>query len=226
MNFQTFRQAHLTKPFSEQLRLYSDDAWQKIIHHRFVDEIGDGCLDDAVLANYLVQDYAFVDSLIRLVCTAIADAPTMAVRHTLANFLSAVTNEENTYFMRSFEALGVPESQYQSPRLNNVAQAFDQTLLSAAQNGYEQAITTLLVAEWSYRTWAIRLRDKQPIHFYHKEWISLHDNPEFNAFVDWIREQVDQFADSPADKQNALAEQFQRLCHLEYQFFDAAYDIK
>lgn len=225
MHFQDLRQANPNLSFSEQLRLYSDEAWQKIIHHRFVEEIGEGSLAKDVLANYLVQDYAFVDSLIRLVCTAIADAPSMHVRHVLANFLSAVTSEENTYFIRSFDALNVPETTFRNPTLNSVAQAFDQALFAASQQGYAQAITTLLVAEWSYRTWAMRLRGKTPTHFYHQEWITLHDNPEFNQFVDWIREQVDQFADQSEEVQNALAVQFQRLCHLEYQFFDAAYDL-
>lgn len=223
MNFQQLRQQHPDLPFSEQLRLYSDEEWQKIIHHRFVNELGEGTLTDQVLSNYLIQDYTFVDSLTRLVCTAIADAPTMEIRHVLANFLTAITSDENTYFIRSFEALGVSENHYLSPKLNDVSLEFQQALSDGSTKGYAYAITTLFVAEWSYHTWAIRLRGKRPRHFYHKEWIALHDNIEFNAFVDWVRKQVDQFASQSEQEQNALAEQFKRLCRLEYQFFDAAY---
>lgn len=225
MSFQQIQQQYAEQTFSEQLRIYSESEWQKIIQHRFVEQLGEGSLENAVLANYLVQDYAFVDGLIRLVCNAIATAPTMAVRHRLANFLSAVTDEENTYFIRSFSALGLSEQNYRSPKLNSAAANFDRALLSASQSGYEYALTTLLVAEWSYRTWAIRLRNKNPVHFYHKEWITLHDNPEFNAFVDWIRSQVDQFSQLPQEKQQKLAEHFRYICQLEYQFFEASYNI-
>lgn len=225
MSFELIKQQYPSLSFSEQLRLYSEDEWHKIIQHRFVDELGDGTLDNKVLANYLVQDYAFVDALIRLVCTAIADAPDMAVRNVLANFLSAVTSDENTYFVRSFEALGVKPEVYLNPQLNPVADAFEKALLNASQKGYRYAMTTLLVAEWSYRTWAMRLKDKNPEHFYHKEWITLHDNPEFNQFVDWIRTQVDRLDTLPITQQAELAENFRYLCSLENQFFSAAYQL-
>lgn len=209
--------------FSEQLRQSADEDWQKIIHHRFVDELANGTLPDQVMAHYLEQDYAFVDSLIRLTCAAIADAPTMQVRHRLAGFLASISSEENTYFIRSFDALNVPAERYLNPVLTPVSQAFETALLDAARLGYSHSMVSLLVAEWSYRSWAIRVGQSHPTAFYHLEWIRLHNNPEFNAFVDWIIEQVDALGDLPEAAQADLIQHFQRLSRLEHQFFDSAY---
>ena len=60
--------------------------------------------------GYLVQDYSFLDSFVRLVASAIVKAPSLADRIPLGRFLGAVSGEENTYFHRAFDALSVPEA--------------------------------------------------------------------------------------------------------------------
>jgi thiaminase/transcriptional activator TenA len=39
------------------------------------------------------------------------------------------------------------------------------------------------VAEWLYLNWASRAPEPLPDNFVHAEWITLHDNPDFRAFV-------------------------------------------
>ncbi len=66
--------------FTDWLRERSEPAWSDATDHRFTQELGAGTLDDAVIAEYLRQDYAFVGTLIGVFGYAVGDAPTMADR--------------------------------------------------------------------------------------------------------------------------------------------------
>ena len=57
-----------------------------------------------------MQDYAFVETLASLIGHAIGDAPTIKSKRRLTEFLGTITNEENDFFERSFDALEVPEA--------------------------------------------------------------------------------------------------------------------
>jgi thiaminase (transcriptional activator TenA) len=91
--------------FSEWLREEAEPSWSEAASHRFTRELADGTLADEVMRRYLVQDYAFLDSFVRLVASAIVKAPSLADRVPLGRFLGAVTGEQNTYFQRAFDAL-------------------------------------------------------------------------------------------------------------------------
>lgn len=212
-----------TQRFSELLADYAGDHWQRAINHRFTEELGDDKLSAEVYGHYLVQDYAFIETLVNLVARAIAAAPAMPQKAVLAGFLAALTSDENTYFLRSFEALGLTEAEYLNPPLNPASQGIIDELNDAALTGYEDAITVLCCAEWCYLSWARAQAHKNPSRFYLSEWIELHVLPEFESFVNWLREEVDRFADADAATQARIAERFLLISRLEHEFFDEAY---
>jgi thiaminase (transcriptional activator TenA) len=75
------------------------------------------------------------------------------------------------------------------------------------------------VAEWLYLDWASRV-PAPPHNFVHAEWISLHDNPGFCAFVEFLRAELDRVGPAQAD----LCRDFlRRAVALELSFFEAAY---
>ena len=56
---------------------------------------------------------------------------------------------------------------------------------------------------------------------YHREWIAIHANPAFDAFVAWLRGQLDR--DGPRlspDRQDRIAAVFRATVELEKAFFD------
>ena len=150
---------------------------------------------------------------------------TQSTQSKLAAFLAVVTSEENDYFLRSFEALGVPKQEWQSAELGPVGQRFAEVMSGTVRNGgYEGALTVLLAAEWCYLTWASAVADRRPARFYLREWIELHANPEFRSFVDWLRAETDRRGGALApDRQDELAGLFRQMMELEGAFFDAAY---
>ena len=211
--------------FSDWLRERAEPDWSAAVEHRFVGELEDGTLDDGIFRQYLLQDYAFVDALVDVVGHAVAAAPTMAEKGTLAEFLGTITDDENDYFERSFDALSVPAVEYADPVPTETTATFrDHLHASARRGGYAEALAVLLPAEWIYRAWATAV-DDPPEAFYLHEWVDLHDNPGFVAFVDWLREQMDEEGPTLSPRrQRRVAERFERTATLEVAFFDAAYE--
>lgn len=214
--------------FAEQLRQGSIADWNACVQHRFVDEIFDGTLPDAVLRRYLVQDYQFINRFVALLGAAIASADEFAPRVRLSRFAAMICSDENTYFLRSFDTLNVPEDQRLTPLLTPQTQAFQQLMHEAAQSlCYANCIAVLAVAEGLYLDWADQPAKKHlplPARFEHAEWITLHANEFFREFVGWLRSELDRVGPQLGDAQRAEATRyFQQAVRLERGFFDHVY---
>ncbi len=211
--------------FTEWLRERSEPAWTEAVDHRFTRELGEGTIDDEVFARYLVQDYAFVDTLVSLVGYGVGDAPTMAEKRRLVEFLDAITDDEDDYFQRSFDALAVPETERDDPEMHTVTAGFRELLLRAArEGGYAETLAVLVPVEWVYLEWATAV-EEYPEPFYLAEWIELHDNPGFEAVVAWLRDQLD--AEGPTlspRRQERVAGLFTRAVDYEVAFFEMVYE--
>ena len=212
--------------FTDWLRERSEPAWSDATEHRFTQELGAGTIDDDVMAEYLRQDYAFVDTLVGVFGYAVGDAPTMADKRRLVEFLDVVTDDENDYFERSFDTLGVPADEWQQTDRTPTTEAFIDLLVAAReQGGYAETLAVLVPAEWIYLSWATREADDPPAAFYLAEWIDLHANDGFVAFVEWLREQLDAVGPTLSPRrQRRVARLFERTVAHEVAFFDAAYD--
>src|SRR6056297_1237414 len=121
--------------FIDWLRARSGGAWEDATTHEFVRELHADTLDDVVFRRYLLQDYAFVETLVGVFGHAVGDAPTMEAKGRLVDFLGTVTSDEDDYFQRAFEALDVPESRYADPTPTESTAAFRDLLLRAAHEG-------------------------------------------------------------------------------------------
>lgn len=211
--------------FSEQLRTAAEPWWSGAVEHRFTAQLGDDVLCDEVYIRYLLQDYAFIGTLADHVARTLAAAPDMAAKGVLSAFLAVLTSAENDYFERSFAALDVAPHDYRAPRLNPVAQMLAREMQDAQACGYADMITVLACAEWVYLSWARREALKvPPSRFWLREWIDIHVLPEFEAFVDWLRGQLDGFGALGRDDRNRLEDRFRRMAWLEQAFFDVLMD--
>jgi thiaminase/transcriptional activator TenA len=91
---------------------------------------------------------------------------------------------------------------------------------AADTRSYAAALSVLVVAEWLYLDWASRAPLPLPNNFVHAEWITLHDNPNFRGFVDFLRTELDRVGPAHAD---LCRDFFSRAVALELSFFEAAY---
>ncbi|GAA4842837.1 TenA family protein [Actinomycetospora corticicola] len=196
---------------SAELRRRHASPWEAAVGHRFVDELGAGTVDDAVLARYLAQDALFLDAFVALLGAAVAASDRPGPRMVVARQLGLVAGDEDDYFTRALARLGVT-----GPATPADPTAGFLTLMDDARRSadYPTVMTVLLVAEWLYLDWAERLGDA-PSDWLYAEWVELHRGPAFAAWVGFLRDEVDRVgADEPA---------FARAVELELAFFEAAY---
>src|SRR5437588_10937743 len=207
--------------FTEALRAASEPGWSQAVGHRFVKKLFTGALPDAVMARYLIQDHRFLDSFLTLLGATLASADTFEARVRLGRFIGMVSGEENTFFLRAFEALGVTEDRRTADPDTQPTAGFKAIMREAAERrSYAAALSVLGVAEWLYLDWASRAPPPLPDSFVHAEWITLHDNPEFRGFVDFLRAELDRLGPAQAD---LCRDFFRRAVALELSFFEAAY---
>ena len=212
----------MSERFTELLRQASEPVWSQATGHRFVRELLAGTVPDAAMARYLVQDHRFLDAFLTLLGAAVATADSFEARLRLGRFIGMVSGEENTYFLRAFEALGVtPAEREQRPDTQATAGFKAIMLEAAATRSYAATLAVLNVAEWLYLDWAMKAAAPLPRSFVHAEWITLHDNPDFRDFVAFLRAELDRVG--PAEE--ALSRDFfLRAVTLERTFFDSAYE--
>ena len=212
--------------FSQELRADNSENWTAAVKHRFVDEIFRGAVTDDVMRRYLVQDYQFVDRFVALIGTAIATADRFDSRVRFAQFAAMITSDENTYFLRAFDRLGVADADRHAPELSPATRAFQKLMAEAAQQrSYAGCLAVLCVAEWLYLDWADRPGAELPENFVQAEWITLHNNGDFRAFVTWLRAEFDRTGTQEDEQSRArAADLFRRAVACERDFFDHVYD--
>ena len=211
--------------FAIELRNQNAEDWDAAVNHPFVDQLLDGSLSDENLRGYLVQDYQFCDAFTALLGQAVASAPSLPSRLVFARVLGAFASDENTYFQDCFNELDVPEADQTAPALGSATREFDNLMRSAlATRSYPEVLAVLLVAEWLYGDWAARAGDTSewPAHAKHAEWIRLHNNPEYNAWVTWLRDEFDAVEPADAAARERVGATFAEAVRLERAFFDAA----
>ena len=212
----------MSERFTDALRLANESTWSKAVDHRFVRELFDGSVADAVMAGYLVQDHRFIDSFLILLGGAIATADSFEARLRFGHFAGMVSGEENTYFLRAFDALGVTEAQRRAIPDSAPMEGFAALMReAAATRDYTAVLAVLTVAEWLYQDWAVRAPRPLPSNFVHADWVTLHDNPSFNDFVAFLRAELDRVGPSSGATAHDF---FGRAVKLELAFFAAAYE--
>ena len=211
--------------FSEELRDAHRETWDAAVGHRFVQELFSGTIDPAVMAGYLVQDYRFLDSFLQLLGAAVATADDLGPRLRLSQFIGEVAGDENTYFLRAFEELGVTDEQRDNTPDTAACKGFTSLMREAAQTrSYAAALGVLVVAEWLYLDWATNAPEKRPESFVHNEWIELHDYPEFHTLVEFLRSEVDRIGERSDEDRAIIDVYFGRAVQLELDFFNNSYE--
>ena len=220
-----WRAAHPEARFTDWLKERSEPDWTAATGHRFVAALADGSLEDGDFRRYLVQDYAFIETLVSVIGFAVARAGDMAAKKRLAGFLSVLTSDENDYFQRAFDAVGATAAERTRPALAPATEILRALMLEAAEAGsYADVLSVVVPAEWVYLTWASAHADAAPAQRHYREWIELHALPEFAGFVDWLRGELDALDAGLTDEERArIEDRFRRVVALEVAFFDQAY---
>eukprot|EP00933_Yihiella_yeosuensis_P034772 TRINITY_DN28245_c0_g1_i1.p1 TRINITY_DN28245_c0_g1~~TRINITY_DN28245_c0_g1_i1.p1 ORF type:complete len:220 (+),score=36.20 TRINITY_DN28245_c0_g1_i1:56-715(+) len=216
----------MAKSFTEKLRDQAGEQWMKVVHHKFTTELAAGTINRNVLKKYLIQDHRFLDSFVVLLASMIANCRTLEDRIPGCQFIALITDKENTYFERSFEAMGCTEEERQSIPNAQCTQGFIDLMHDAAKSGnLGEILAVLVVCEWSYMTWGeLVLESTVREDFACYEWVDLHSGKFFAGVVKYLRSLLDKeesFLDEAGKE--AVKQRFMKAIELEEAFFENAY---
>mmetsp|Transcript_103614 Transcript_103614/g.322918 ORF Transcript_103614/g.322918 Transcript_103614/m.322918 type:complete len:209 (+) Transcript_103614:143-769(+) len=189
------------------------------------DAIGAGTVPEEAMRRYLVQDHKFLDAFVALLSSMVSKAPSLEDRIPGCQFLALITGKENTYFERSMTRLGVTDEDRSHPPLP-VAQAFIDLMRGAAGGSLAEMLSVLIVAEWSYLEWAVRVHPARSADapFWCAEWIDLHRGEYFEGVVAYLRGLLDRIAPGLPRSELARARaRFAEAIGLERAFWDMAW---
>ena len=198
--------------------------WERIVNHTFVIEMGNGTLPTEKFRSYFLQDYVFVNDLVRMAGLAISKAPNMSAVAVLERFLGGVDDLEEALFKRAFRELGATEEEYSSASASPTTQAFADFLVRTSLEGsFEDILTVMYVVEGTYLDWGTRLLEagKRPDNPFYREWIDLHGPAVLGDLVEWIGGTLDE-ADI-GSRGPRIEQLFVTALRYEYLFFEAAY---
>ena len=205
-----------------QLLEGSKENWQKAIHHRFVKELFEGTLEHQVLRTYLIQDYQFFDAFLSMLGACVAYADNLDSKLRFSKQLGFLSSDEEGYFQKAFELLGVPEKDYLSPTLDVVTKQFQDLMYSAVQSAdYAQLLVMLVIAEGLYLDWGSKDLPL-PETDVHREWIKLHRGEFFSDWVQFLVNELNRVCQQGV-KVKDLQERWNKAVSLELAFFELGY---
>ncbi|MCI0888210.1 MAG: TenA family protein [Chloroflexi bacterium] len=197
------------------------EAWERVVRHPFVLELGAGTLPRPAFAAYMAQDYLFVDALARTVAYGIAKAPSAVEARPLSAFLQTLLGAEDDLFGRVFDELGMPPPAERRPEPLPVTARFGRFMEGVGRRGtFEEIATALYVTEGTYADWASRLvaEGRRPDDALYQSWIDIHADPALAELVAHLGRWIDA---APAEREPALSNVFRRALRHEVAFWNA-----
>jgi thiaminase/transcriptional activator TenA len=216
----------MTERFTDWLRARNRDAWDAMVGHRFCRDMATDALPEAAFHRYLRYEHAFVRNAISIFAYALAKASTPADQDHLIGVLQALAGEQEAYFARTFEGLGLPAAPLAWSGLPPAARGLGEGVLEiAASSPFPVILSAMLGAEWMYLTWCEAAYAQAPQRAAAADWIGLHVEAGFREQVGWLRRRLDELGPAldPATRE-ACAAAMGRVLELEIAFHDAPYE--
>lgn len=206
--------------FSAELMAGVAPLWTRMLDHPFLLETRDGTLPDATFANWMRQDYLFVEAAIPFMGALLAKAP-VGHRQALAEAIAAFHRELDLFRERA-AASGISLADVEP---SFVCHAYVQFLLAtAAQGGYGEGFAVLYGAEKAYHeSWKVVRSGIDP----GSPWTGFVENWAGDAFagwVGWLEAELDRLAGraGPAERER-MAGLFETTVRYEIAFWELAY---
>lgn len=190
--------------------------WSAATSHRFLAEVKDGALPVPAFQRWLVQDYHFVQGLVRAQARVTAAAP-RADWDVLAGGVVSLVRE-----LGWFEEQAVEQAIALDAPVHPICQAYCDFLLALTYAPYAAQITGIWAVERSYlEAWRSARPGGAPFRRFVEHWTS----PEFERYVLRL-EQAAGVALSGASSAGRLAavDAFRRVAGHEAEFWRLAYE--
>ncbi len=203
--------------------------WKAATEHPFISELGNGSLPAEKFRRYFLQDYVFVNDLVKAAGIAVAKAPDLALARPVEEFLHAILGAEDALFVDAFKTLGVPESEYRNVEPLPTTAAFGNFLVRLAYEGsFREICCAMYVTEGVYLNWGERLRGAgadpaaggSALGEFYQGWIDLHTEEVLGEIVRFLGGVTDGAEPVESDRIGTV---FQRALRYEVAFWEMSY---
>lgn len=206
--------------FSEEQLTRLEGLWSRMLGHPFLLETRDGTLADETFAEWLRQDYLFVEAAVPFLGTLLSRAP----REHRPGHAAAIRalEEELELFRERAGALGVELEEVEPDYVNH---AYVQFLLATAERrSYPEGYTVLYAAEKAYHeSWKVvreGLSEDSPWFPFVENWAG----PDFAAYVASLEEGLDGLArEAGTGVRERMGRLFELTVRHEIAFWEMAY---
>jgi len=201
------------------------DLWVKDLDHPFVVELYSGSLPLEKFRYYVLQDYNYLVTMVKVLSLLAAKAPSIELsRLALELAYGTVTGEMENY-ERLLLALGMSlqDAVKVKPNPTNVAY-MNFLLLTAYQGDFYIGLASILPCFWTYEEIAERHKwrlEGNKVELY-KKWASVYLSNEYKMLVRKLRDTLDR---SGRDVEE-LSYYFEQALRYEILFWQASYTME
>jgi thiaminase len=205
--------------FTDSLLERNAALWQRMLDHPFLIQTRDGVISDEVFANWMRQDYLFVEAAIPMMGVLIAKAPTHH-RKTLNDAIGGLLAELDLFRERA-EVAGVDLSGL-TPSFT--CHAYIQYLMASVYQGsYAEGFTVLYAGEKAYHeSWKVVQSGLDPA----SKWYPFVENWAGDAFAEYVaflERELDGLAEGAGpDERRRMASLFEYSVRYEIAFWEMA----
>lgn len=194
-------------------------VWDRMLGHRFLIETRDGTVAHDTFANWMRQDYLFVEAAIPFIAALMPKGP-VEHRAALGQALPVLEKELELFRERAAK-VGVDLTDVKPTFTNHAYVQF--LLASAYTRSYAEAFTVLYVAEKAYYdSWMVVRQGIEPASVWYpfvENWTS----DAFAAWVGYLQQELDRLADGAGSAERAgMAELFEITARYELAFWEMA----
>ena len=212
-----------------QLKEQHGRLWQAAIAHPFIEEMGEGSLPAEKFRRYFLQDYVFVNDLVKMAGIAVSKAPDLTLARPIEEFLQAILGAEDALFLDAFKTLGISENEYRNVDPLPTTEAFGNFLVRLAYEGsFREICTAMYTTESVYMNWGERLKraganpaaSGSELGEFYQGWIDLHTEEVLGPIVTFTGKVVD---DATSSEQARLEGVVERALRYEVAFWEMSY---
>lgn len=210
---------------SEGLKSRFYDLWVKDLDHPFVVELYSGSLPLEKFKYYVLQDYNYLVTMVRVLSLLAAKAPTLELsRLALELAYGTVTGEMENY-RRLLSSLGLTldDAIKAKPNPTNVAY-MNFLLVTAYHEGFYEGLASIIPCFWTYEEIAERHKwrlEDNKVELY-RSWASVYLGDDYKKLVRSLREALDKSGRSV----DSLSYYFEQALKYEILFWEASYKME
>lgn len=213
--------------FSKQLREESDEIFEGIFKHPFVEGLGRGDLAENALIHYVKADFEYLNAFMNIYGLAVAKSDKREDMEYFYNQIGFILNSEIHPHHNLCNVAGVNYDDLKGYPLPPTADHYVGHMKSTAQQGsMGELLAALLPCPWTYLEIGHYLKAKvnpnEDHPFY--EWITFYAKDETASVTTELRRRLDEWAKTVGEAEKEKAKQaFVKSCQLEYAFWEMAY---